>query len=189
MPLPISSARAKAQAGCQTGAPGQTASAARRRAFAKLQRDADAVEIGEDAALQRGRNGRRGGGGQQAVEAGGVFGALNIGAHPQSFLFVLQVIQPDPKRAPPPRQQRFQGFNADPENLRRFNIAASLIMTELDGGALPLRQGRERGFDLHGKRGVLQGGVGAGGGIGNFGRLFQPCGGGGGAAGRSTCSG
>jgi hypothetical protein len=38
------------------------------------------------------------------------------------------------------REQRLQGFNADTQNLRRFNVAAVLVVAENDGRALAMGQ-------------------------------------------------
>ena len=53
---------------------------------------------------------------------------------------VFQVPKLRPQGPSAARQKGFQGFNADPQNLRRFYIAALLIVAQQDGGALPLRQ-------------------------------------------------
>jgi len=64
--------------------------------------------------------------------------------------------------APAAGQQGFHRFNADPENFRRVDIAAALIVAEQDRGPLARRQGIERRLDRLRKRCILERAFGAG---------------------------
>src|SRR5262249_17626512 len=51
-----------------------------------------------------------------------------------------KVVQFRPERPAATRQERLQCFNADAENLRRFDVAQLLIVAQDNGGALAFRQ-------------------------------------------------
>ena len=64
------------------------------------------------------------------------------------FLGFPQVLKLYPQGSAAPCQQRFKGFNANAKNIRRFDIAAVLKVTELDRRPLAFRKRPERRFNL-----------------------------------------
>src|ERR1700678_298471 len=89
----------------------------------------------------------------------------------------LQMLKLRPEGPAPPRQKGFQGFNGEPHDLRRFDIAAFLKMTKQNRRLLPLRQGLQGAGDLAAHLAVVQTNAGQRRLVGYLGRFLQGLGG------------